>query len=63
MATLASATLDYETFTVNADPGQTMFAFRAEPDTGDEHSLLLLAEIAAANQSRETEGGSSDAVI
>jgi hypothetical protein len=40
-----------------------MFAFRAEPDTGDEHSLLLLAKIAAANQSRETEGGSSDAVI
>ena len=56
-------TLDYETFTVNADPGQTMFVFRAEPGSGDEHSLLLLAEIAAGNQSRATEGGSSDAVL
>jgi transcriptional regulator with XRE-family HTH domain len=56
-------TLDYETFTVNTDPGQTMFVFRAEPDSGDEHSLLLLAEIAAGNPSRETEGGSSDAVL
>jgi transcriptional regulator with XRE-family HTH domain len=50
--------LDYETFTVNADPGQTMFAFRAEPGSSDEHSLLLLAEIAAGNQCRE--GGGLD---
>jgi hypothetical protein len=56
-------TLGYETFTVNANPGQTMFVFRAEPGSGDEHSLLLLAEIAAGNQSRATEGGSSDAVL
>jgi transcriptional regulator with XRE-family HTH domain len=56
-------TLDYETFTVNADPGQTMFVFRAEPGSGDEHSLLLLAEIAAGNQFRATEDGSSDAVL
>jgi transcriptional regulator with XRE-family HTH domain len=52
-------TLDYETFTVNADPGQTMFVFRAEPGSSAEHSLLLLAEITAGNQARETEGGSS----
>jgi hypothetical protein len=43
-------TLDYETFTVNADPGQTMFVFRAEPGSSDEHSLLPLAEIAAGSQ-------------
>ena len=43
-------TLDYETFTVNADPGQTMFVFRAEPGSSDEHSLLLLAQIAAGQQ-------------
>jgi transcriptional regulator with XRE-family HTH domain len=39
--------LDYETFTVNADPGQTMFVFSAEPASSDEHSLLRLAQIAA----------------
>jgi transcriptional regulator with XRE-family HTH domain len=50
-------TLDYETFTVNADPGQTMFVFRAEPDSSDESSLLLLAGIAAGNQSCEAEDG------
>jgi hypothetical protein len=42
-------TLDYETFTVNADPGQTMFVFRADPGSSDEHSLLLLAAIAAGS--------------
>jgi transcriptional regulator with XRE-family HTH domain len=42
--------LDYETFTVNADPGQTMFVFRAEPGSGDEHSLLLLAAIAVGGR-------------
>jgi transcriptional regulator with XRE-family HTH domain len=40
-------TLDYETFTVNADPGQTMFVFRAEPGGTDEQALLRLAQIAA----------------
>jgi len=50
-------TLDYETFTVNADPGQTMFVFRAEPGSSDEHSLLLLAQIAADSQSRKAEDG------
>lgn len=33
-----------------ADPGQTMFVFRAEPGSGDEHSLMLLAEIAAGDR-------------
>ena len=55
--------LDYETFTLNADPAQTMFVFRAEPGSGDEHSLSLLAQIAAGNRPRATEGGSSDAVL
>lgn len=50
-------TLNYETFTVNADPGQTLFVFRAEPGSGDEHSLLRLAEIAAGSQPREKEDG------
>jgi transcriptional regulator with XRE-family HTH domain len=48
-------TLDYETFTVNTDPGQTMFIFHAEPGSRDEHSLLLLAEIAADNESGTAE--------
>ena len=48
-------TLDYETFTVNADPGQTMFVFRADPGSSDEHALLLLAEIAAGSQPRQQE--------
>lgn len=54
-------TLDYETFTVNADPGQTMFVFRAEPGSSDERSLLRLAEIAADNQSRKTADSSDHA--
>jgi MmyB-like transcription regulator ligand binding domain len=43
-------TLNYETFTVDANPGQTLFVFRAEPGGDDEHSLLLLAEIAGGGQ-------------
>jgi hypothetical protein len=39
-------TLDYETFTVNTDPGQTMFVFRAEAGSSHEDSLLSLAQIA-----------------
>ena len=35
-------TLDYETFTVNADPGQTLFAFHADPGSSDEKALLGL---------------------
>jgi transcriptional regulator with XRE-family HTH domain len=50
-------TLNYETFTVNAEPGQTMFVFRAEPGSSDEHSLLLLAQIAVGSQSRKAEDG------
>ena len=49
--------LVYETFTVNADPGQTMFVFRAEPSSSDEHSLVLLAEITAGGQPRHQEDG------
>jgi transcriptional regulator with XRE-family HTH domain len=49
--------LGYETFTVNADPRQIMFIFRAEPGSSDESSLLLLAQIAADNQSGKTEDG------
>lgn len=44
--------LSYETFTVNAAPGQSMFAFHADPGSSDEHSLLLLAEIAAEDTAR-----------
>jgi transcriptional regulator with XRE-family HTH domain len=40
-------TVDYETFTVNADPGQTLFVFHAEPGSGDEQTLAQLAKIAA----------------
>ena len=47
-------TLEYATFTVNVDPDQTLFIFSAEPGSSDEHSLRLLAEIAADNQSDET---------
>ena len=47
--------LDYETFTVNADPGQTMFVFRAEPGSSDAHSLRVLAQIAAGNQTGKME--------
>jgi transcriptional regulator with XRE-family HTH domain len=39
-------TLDYETFTVTADPSQTMFVFHAEPGSSDAQMLLLLAQIA-----------------
>ncbi|MGH3250540.1 MAG: helix-turn-helix domain-containing protein [Trebonia sp.] len=42
-------TLEYQTFTVNADPGQTMFVFQAEPGSSHEHSLVLLAQIAASD--------------
>jgi hypothetical protein len=48
-------TLDYETFTVNADPSQTMYVFRAEPGSSHEHSLAQLARI-AAGQSMTTQG-------
>ena len=48
--------LDYETFTVDADPGQTMFVFRAEPGSSDEHSLLLLAAIAAGKDTTVRSG-------
>jgi hypothetical protein len=40
--------LEYETFTVNADPGQTMFVYPAEPGSSDERSLLLLARSRSA---------------
>jgi len=42
----------HETFTVNADPGQVMFVFRAEPGSSHEHALLLLAQIAGGNKPR-----------
>jgi hypothetical protein len=35
-------TLDYETFTVNADPDQILFVFQAEPGGRDEDALLRL---------------------
>ena len=41
-------TLDFETFTVNASPGQTLFVFYAAPGTPDAASLRLLARIAGA---------------
>jgi hypothetical protein len=41
---------------VNADPGQTMFVFRAEPGSSDEHSLLLLAAIAAGKDTTVRSG-------
>lgn len=44
-------TLHCETFTLTVDPGQSMFVFRAEPDSSDAHSLRLLAQIATGNQS------------
>jgi transcriptional regulator with XRE-family HTH domain len=47
--------LSYETFAVNAAQGQTMFAFYAEPGSGDERSLLLLAEIAAGHNNPSPE--------
>ena len=40
-------TLSYETFGVTGQPGQTLFLFHAEPGSGDERSLELLADIAA----------------
>jgi len=40
--------LSYETFTVNAAPSQTLFVFHADPGSDDEHSLDLLAELAAS---------------
>ena len=39
--------LDYETFSVNQDPGQTLFVFHAEPGSPDEHALGVLTTIAA----------------
>lgn len=47
--------LDYETFTVNADPGQTMLVFRAEPGSDDEQALLRLARIAAGKPPHQAE--------
>jgi transcriptional regulator with XRE-family HTH domain len=41
-------TVGYETFTVNADPGQTLFVFHTEPGGPDEQSLAQLAKIAAS---------------
>jgi hypothetical protein len=53
-------TLDYETFTLTADPGQTMFIFHAEPDSDDARSLFLLARIADGDQAgREATGRSA----
>jgi transcriptional regulator with XRE-family HTH domain len=43
-------TLEYETFTVNAEPSQTMFVFRADPGHGDERLLLRLAQLAARHE-------------
>jgi transcriptional regulator with XRE-family HTH domain len=48
-------TLDYEAFTVNTDPGQTMFIFHAKPGSSDERSLLLLTDIAADDKSGKAE--------
>ena len=42
--------VDYETFTVNADPGQTLFVFHAEPGSADEKSLLRLRHIAVVHE-------------
>ena len=41
-STAGVITLDYETFTVNADPGQTLFVFHADPGSSDEKALLGL---------------------
>ena len=49
-------TLHYETFTVNADPGQTMFVFRAEPGSSDEHSLQATPLLDRRSRSRLPRG-------
>lgn len=48
-------TVYFETFTVNAEPGQTLYVFRADPGSGDEDSLRRLEEITASRQAHETE--------
>jgi transcriptional regulator with XRE-family HTH domain len=39
--------VSYETFAVNAAPGQTLFVYYADPGSDEERSLQLLAKIAA----------------
>jgi hypothetical protein len=43
---VGTITLDFETFSVNQDPGQTLFIFHAQPGSHDEQALGLLAAIA-----------------
>jgi hypothetical protein len=40
-------TLSYETFSVNAAPGQTLLVYHAEPGSPSEHALRLLGAVAA----------------
>lgn len=50
-------TLSYETFTVNASPGQTLTVYHAEPDSPDADALALLAShvaTSAAESAAET---------
>jgi len=53
-------TLDYETFTVNACPDQTLFLFHAEPGGPDEASLRLLGAIAGLDGQSDTARGNGE---
>ncbi|MET9972759.1 hypothetical protein ABZZ80_44610, partial [Streptomyces sp. NPDC006356] len=46
-------TLDFETFTVNSTPGQTLVVYHAEPGSPSAHALALLGSAVATGRQPE----------